>query len=68
MATAAEMVGSRTLLLVDAFERRDVMGLLGMTAMPGEVDAVNESRREILFDELALTWHFLSLKKISDPT
>ena len=55
------MEGSRTRLLVDAFERRDVKGLLGMTAMPGEVDAVNESRRESLFDEL--TRQILSLKK-----
>ena len=55
MATAAE---SRIRLLVDALERRDGMGLLGMTAMPEEVEAVNESRRESLFDEFALTWHY----------
>lgn len=47
MATAAE---SRIRLLVDALERRDGMGLLGMTAMPEEVEAVNESRRESLKD------------------
>ena len=49
-ATAVEREGSRILLPVDALQRREPRGLLGMTAE--EDAAVSESRRESLLDEL----------------